>query len=380
MRAYVSKREEILRNQTRIPRESFGNIKPTVKLPSKVVLGFVISGVFTVTGTANAINANAVSLGNVTGNNAAGTSATNGTLNFGGGTFLVNNNVAMATWLTNTVGTPATMGILNITGGTFTIGGNVTRATGDEARSNSFVNVAGGALDMQNQACGDTTQGTITASQLAFRSGTLTDIASAILTATTATNSGVAGTVGDALIVRDTTIAFPIALSGATGGNIHYEAAGGGTGGAISGALDFGNAARIVNVEDNAGATNDLTLTGAITNAPIVTKIGAGKLLIDTVLGGGTTILNAKVGETHLAQSQTLAELNIDDGAIVTVADVPPTPPAPGFDDATLVAPAAAVPEPGTLSLLALGALNFLRSAKRRTAAAVRPRPPTRPR
>ena len=311
------------------------------------------SGVFTVTGAANAIVANAVALGNVTGNDtAAGSNATSGTINFGGGTFTVNNNVAMATWATNTISTPTTTGTLNVTGGTFTIGGNITRTTSDEARSNSFVNVNGGTLDLQNQAAGDTTPGTIAASQFAFRSGTLTDIASATLAATTATNSGLAGTIGDALIVRDTAIAFPVTLSGATGGNIHYEAAGGGAGGAISGALDFGNVARTVNVENSAGAIDDLALTGAITNVPTLTKTGAGKLLIDTVLGTGTTTLNATAGETHLAQSQTLAALNIDNGAIVTLADVPPTPPAPGF---------AAVPEPGAFSLLALGALALLR-------------------
>ncbi|MEO7317605.1 MAG: hypothetical protein ABIZ56_01315, partial [Chthoniobacteraceae bacterium] len=66
-----------------------------------------ISGIVTLSGKANAI---AVSLGNVTGNNTAGSNATNGTLNFGGGTFVVNNNVAMATWSTNTVGTPTTTG------------------------------------------------------------------------------------------------------------------------------------------------------------------------------------------------------------------------------------------------------------------------------
>ena len=110
--------------------------------------------------------------------------------------------------------------------------------------------------------------------------------------------------------------------------------------------------ARTVNVENSAGAIDDLALTGAITNVPTLTKTGAGKLLIDTVLGTGATTLNATQGETHLAQSQTLTALNISDGAIVTLADVPPFSPAPGF---------AAVPEPGALSLLALGALALLR-------------------
>ena len=37
---YVGERVRILRNQTRIPGETLGNIKPAVKLPSEVVLGF----------------------------------------------------------------------------------------------------------------------------------------------------------------------------------------------------------------------------------------------------------------------------------------------------------------------------------------------------
>lgn len=323
------------------------------------------SGIFTVTGSGNAITANGVVLGNVTGNATAGSNATNGTLNFGGGTFLVNNDVALASFGTNTGSTPTSSGTLNVTGGTFTIGGNITRTTTDEARSNSFINVAGGRLDLQNQTGGDLTPGTITASQLAFRSGILADIASATLTATTATNSGIAGTVGDALIVRDTSIPFPVTLTGASDGNIHYEAAGGGTGGLIGGALDFGSVAHTVNVENSAGAIDDLTITGAITNVPVLTKLGTGKLLLDTVIGSGTTILNARVGETHLAQSQTLAALNIDDGALVTIGDVPPTPPAPAFDDTALLAPAVAVPEPGVFALLAPGALALLRRCRR---------------
>lgn len=312
-----------------------------------------ISGIVTLTGTANAINASNVTIGNVTGNNLAGATATNGTLNFGGGTFVVNNNLALATWSANTVGTPTTTGILNLTGGTFTIAGNITRTTTDEARSNSFVNVSGGTLDLQNQAAGDPTPGTLTASQLAFRSGTLTDIASATLAATTATSSGVAGTVGDALILRDTSIPFAVTFTGATGGHIHYEAASGGTGGVISGALDLGGVARTVNVEDSAGAADDLTITGAITNAaPAVVKTGAGKLLLDTVVGTRTTIFNAKVGETHFAQNQTLAALIIDDGASVTFGDVPPFLVAPAFHDASLPPPASAVPESGALGLL----------------------------
>ena len=111
----------------------------------------------------------------------------------------------------------------------------------------------------------------------------------------------------------------------------------------------------------NAGG-GTITFTGPITSVPTVTKTGTGKLLIDTVLGSGSTIVNADEGETHFAQSQALAALYIANGALVTVADVPPTPPSPDFGDAGLLAPAGgSVPEPGSLSLLAFGALALLR-------------------
>lgn len=255
------------------------------------------NGVLTVTGTGNAISTNGIVLGRVDGNNTAGTVATSGTINFGGGTFLVNNDIAMGTWSNNTAGTPTATGHLNITGGTFTIGGNITRATSNETASNTFVNVSGGTLELQSTANGDATPGTIAASQLAFRSGTLTNVASATLAATSATNSGVAGTAGDALIVRDTTIAFPISLTGATAGNVHYEAAGGGSGGVIA-AINLGSVGRAFNVENSAGAAADLTVTGAVSGAVTLTKTGLGTLRLNGTVDGGVNVNAGALGGT----------------------------------------------------------------------------------
>ncbi len=253
------------------------------------------TGTLTVTGNNNNISANAVSLGNITGNT-AGTNTASGTINFGGGSFLVNNDVAMATRGDNGTNLVSSTGFLNITGGTFTIGGNITRTTTDEAHSNSFVNVAGGTLDLQSQQTGDTTAGTITASQLAFRSGAITDVASATLAATSSTNSGVAGTVGDALIMRDTTIAFPINITGATGGNVHYEAASGGQGAVIAGPVDLGAAARTFNVEDSAAASADLVVSGAITGSVPLIKAGAGTLYLNNSVDGSVQVTSGVLG------------------------------------------------------------------------------------
>jgi hypothetical protein len=191
------------------------------------------------------------------------------------------------------------------------------------------------------------------------------------------------------LILRDASIAFPVSLTGATGGNIHYEAAGAGAGATISGALNLGGVARTVNVENSVAAANDLTLSGAISNAPTLTKTGNGTLAVNAALGAGTSTFNASAGTTSFGVSQTLAALNIGAGATVVLADAVPAPALAGgddtpaaivglgdpaaidaidsigaassFGDATQVA---AVPEPGTFGLLALGALGIL--ARRR--------------
>ena len=64
--------------------------------------------------------------------------------------------------------------------------------------------------------------------------------------------------------------------------------------------------------------------------------------------------MNANGGTTNFGVSQTLGALNIADGAVVTLG-TPVMAPAP----ALMESGAAAVPEPGTLALLVLGALGL---------------------
>ena len=132
-------------------------------------------------------------------------------------------------------------------------------------------------------------------------------------------------------------------------------------------------------------ATAALTYSGAITGATgTLVKQGAGAVTLDgvqtygtlttsngltnvnSVLVTGTSTVNANGGTTNFGVSQTLAALNIADGAVVTLG-APAAAPAPEFGGAfgggeTLAAAAgvAAVPEPGSATLFVGGVLTLL--------------------
>ena len=126
----------------------------------------------------------------------------------------------------------------------------------------------------------------------------------------------------------------------------------------LSASEPFTAAAGPLTVNSVALAGNTLTIAGSAasrlgttTGAGTITKIDGGTLTIFGALDSSET-LNANGGNTILKVSETLAALNIGPGAKVTLDALAP---APAF---------AAVPEPGTLALLALGAAAVLRRGR----------------
>jgi hypothetical protein len=109
----------------------------------------------------------------------------------------------------------------------------------------------------------------------------------------------------------------------------------------------------------NIGA-HTLTIAGAneaklddVAGTGTITKTGAGTLDILGTIGTGSITLNANAGETNIAESQTLAALNIADGATVILG-------APGPAPATH-----AVPEPTSLAFIGIGMLTLVARRRR---------------
>lgn len=262
------------------------------------------TGTLTLSTTANTVVANSLTLGmhkDYGGANSASALGI-GTLNMGAGTFNVYGDIALGTHADN----GAAKGVLNLTGGTLSVGGNITKTNSDRSEGNITVN--GGTLTMRNALVGDSTSGNITASQLAYRAGSITQVGTVTLDGRSVTSGSVVGSYTDALLMRDVSLPGALVLSGilANAGGIHYEAAGGGAGGTLA-SVSLGTVARTFNVEDNAAAAADLTITGAVTGAFLTTKTGAGTLLFNsTVAGSVTATVGAVGGNGNIAGTLTL--------------------------------------------------------------------------
>ncbi len=259
------------------------------------------SGLHNTTGTLNLAGGDLAITGNlVIGNtvsNIAVVHASTGTVNISNASsdVTVSGDVQLGS-VDSVVINPIATGTLSLSNGTLTVAGNITRALlngADASQSRGFINVAGGALDM--------TTGTILAKSLAFRSGSISNVAAGGVTldaeATTSTTT-ISGSTGDALILGDVTAAFNVALTGTTGTNVRYEA--GTVGGTLSGTLNLGTAARTFQV-GNGTAAADLTVSGIISNSASLIKDGAGVLALSgaNTFTGSVTVTSGELVAGH---------------------------------------------------------------------------------
>ncbi|MBK8091972.1 MAG: autotransporter-associated beta strand repeat-containing protein [Verrucomicrobiaceae bacterium] len=298
------------------------------------------TGNMTLSANAHNIEATTVTLGNIAGATSGVNAIGAGNLSMAGGTLRVVSDLSMGLH-SGTAGTAS--GSLTLTGGTVTVGGNVVKTDTDRSSAIITLNGTGATLDLQDQAYGDSTAGTLTASQVNYQVGSLVDVASITLDGRGVTNGTTFASLDHALVIRDYTISVPLSLTGTTAdkGGIYYENDNAGSGAVISGTTNFGTVQRNILVEDNTSVANDLTLSGALTAAGI-TKSGAGTLLLSNTsstytgntavqnglmilagglndrigttgtvtLGDGTTSGVLQLGDTSGASDQTLTGLS----------------------------------------------------------------------
>lgn len=155
----------------------------TIGLKSSGGSGSTTGALILGSSAANNVNVNSVVVGNLAGA-ASGAGTTRGTLTFGGGSFLVNGDVTLASYDNN--GNGAVSGTLNVNGGDFSVAGNIVDGGGASA-----LNLNAGVIDMQPS--GDGTPGSVTVDVLSG-SGTITN-ASAVAVSTVV-NPGGSNTVG----------------------------------------------------------------------------------------------------------------------------------------------------------------------------------------
>ena len=189
------------------------------------------------------------------------------------------------------------------------------------------------------------------------------------------------GSAGAAFVVNASYLS--VSVGGVLGVDLGSLAGSGGAignnnaGGAVTFSIGGNNTNTVYNggIVDSNGAggttaitkvgTGTLTLNGTLSYTD-VTNINSGTLNVNSALGAGANVVNANGGNTNFSVSETLAALNIGNGAVVTLGPAAPAPgllfaEAAGFDGGAT----AAVPEPGPFVSL-LSGLAVLLGLRRR--------------
>ncbi len=196
---------------------------------------------------------------------------------------------------------------------------------------------------MSNTFFGAATAGS-TSAQFVVNGGNLAATGGGVLTVDLGSLAGTGGQVGNN--AAGSAVTFSI---GANNTDTTYA-------GAIVNSVGGGGTTAITKVGSGA-----LTGSGALSYTG-VTNANEGTLNVNSALGAGANIVNANGGATNFNVSETLAELNIANGAVVTLGAAAP---APFAGEHSLAAGSAAVPEPGAMSLLVLGTLGFFGRRRR---------------
>lgn len=237
-------------------------------------------------------------------------------------------------------------------GGNITFANNVTGA-GDLVKTGGFSFFLSGdnsgytgtlSNNQSNTFFGSATAGSA-AAKFVVNTGNLAAIATGVLNVELGSLAGTGGNVGNNSAGSAVTYIIGGNNSDTTfSGNIVNSVGGGGT-------------TAITKV-----GTGELTLSGILSYTDVTTILD-GTLNVDSALGAGANVVNANGGETNFRTSQTLSELNIGDGAVVTLTNLPPAAPEFALAGGASVA---AVPEPGSATLLLSGALALLGIRRRR--------------
>ncbi len=241
------------------------------------------------------------------------------------------------------------------------VGGNITLA-GNVSGNGAITKIGGYSLFLSGDNSGYTGTFTTNESNTFFGAGT-------------------GGSAGAAFVVNASYLS--VSVGGVLSVDLGSLAGSGGAignnnpGGAVTFSIGGKNTNTVYNggiVDTNGGGgttaitkvgTGTLTLNGTLSYTD-VTNINSGTLNVNSALGAGANVVNANGGNTNFSVSETLAALNIGNGAVVTIGPAAPAPALPFEQGAAFDSGATAVvPEPGALALLFAGALGMLGRRRR---------------